>query len=236
MLSTSSICARHDYGGLLSSPGFSHGFNLWCRPRSITHLSLTTHALLASLPSVCHISHLHHHAPYLRVCVCARARFSSSAPKRFCSCCIRLISNQTKNIRHLSPISILPLSRKRRQWKLKGTSGFLRVERVTASGPCFWMSADHRSMNHYRVSPKSWYVTFPRLQPLLHGAEIITWKKSWLACFLSFVLSFSCKISFLEHNKGFYNSMVCAKHVIICLHCHSAWYIMDAFVSCSLQS
>lgn len=61
-------------------------------------------------------------------------------------------------------------------------------------------------------------------------------EKSWLASFLSFVLSFSCKISFLENNKGFYNSMVCAKHVIICLHCHSAWYIMDAFVSCSLQS
>lgn len=28
-------------------------------------------------------------------------------------------------------------------------------------------------------------------------------EKSWLASFLSFVLSFSCKISFLEHNKGF---------------------------------
>ncbi|KAK9980548.1 hypothetical protein ABG768_000146 [Culter alburnus] len=82
-----------------SSPGFSHGFNLWCRPRNITHLSLTTHALLASLPSVCHISHLHHHAPYLRVCV-----FSSSALKRFCSCCIRLISNQRRNLTFVSDI------------------------------------------------------------------------------------------------------------------------------------
>lgn len=70
--STSSICARHDYGGFLSSPGFSHGFNLWCRPSSITHLSLTAHTLLASLPSVCYLSHLYHHL-----------RLSSSTPKCF---------------------------------------------------------------------------------------------------------------------------------------------------------
>ncbi len=55
-----------------------------------------------------------------------------------------------------------------------------RYEHISLSwkgrGSRFRMSADHRSMNHYRVPPKRWYVTFPRLQPLLHGAEIIMWK------------------------------------------------------------
>lgn len=92
-----------DYGGLLSSPGFSHGFNLWCRLSSITHLSLTAHALLASLPSVCHLSHLYHHAP-LRTS--ASRLQTQSASRESCSCCIRLISNRWNIIQHLSLISI----------------------------------------------------------------------------------------------------------------------------------
>lgn len=106
-------------------------------------------------------------------------------------------------------------------------------------GSRFRMSTDHRSMNHYRVSPKSWYVTFPRLQPLLHGAEIIMWKNhGWLAFSpLSFDLFLSpAKSSFQNITKAFIIAWFARKHAIICLHCHSAWYIMDAFVSCSLQS
>ncbi len=118
--------------------------------------------------------------------------------------------------------------------ELKGMSTFLWVERVPFPNERWpsehepLQSATKKLICHISSSSASSSWGWD------HNVE-----KSWSASFLSSVLwsvSFSCQIFFLEHNKGFYNSTVCVKHAIICLHCHSAWYIMDAFVLCSLQS
>lgn len=221
--------------------GFSHGFNLRCRSSYIAWF-LSDCLRAAGRPVFCP-SLLTFPPWHSNSCIIPeRVRFLSLAPKlsrrrpallhsltvkrvwtskTFFSFCLRFLSSlsgeskETAQLREASEMWVYP--------SRKGHA----VRR-------FWMNADRRSVNFYNVTIK--LICHISLSSECSSRAKIVTLKSQGRLLSPFVLRSKTLAFFLWNNKGFHNDTVCGKHFIICRHCYSGRYIMDAFVCRSLQS